>query len=330
MDDNEIKQMRNIFFPQMKMAEERLESASFILEREANVDAIPILSKAVDIAVKILLSFKKKPLGDFQENIKSLEEEYKKEGLFDKETIESFNSLYEMNESYMSEIELEYDDNAIKSIFEKAENFLGKTYKFLRTQLITPKERMIKRRTKKILIASGIFISSLVVVFFLVNLIINKLGPKHGLLAHYYNNINLKEPVIVERIDNKIDFRWGPSRPHYEINDEFSVRWEGRIEIDKSDNYTFYIKSDEGVRLFLDDEIVIDTWLNKDRMIEHSGDARLRKGFHKIRLEYYFHQRHADIKLLWSSNSFKKRIVGSKVLFPPPELNILGSSPKNL
>jgi len=58
--------MRKIIFQQMKMVEERLESASFILEREANVDAIPILSKAVNIIVRILLSFEQKTLGNFE------------------------------------------------------------------------------------------------------------------------------------------------------------------------------------------------------------------------------------------------------------------------
>ena len=322
MIDNEIKQIRKITFRQMKMVEERLESASFILERDANVDAIPILSRAVDMTVRILLSFKQKPLADYQKNIKSLEEEYKEEGLYDKETIETFHLLYEMNEKYKNEIELDYDYRDVKNIFDKNENFLGKTYKFLKTQLRTPKERMIKKRVMKTFLVSGTFIISLIVLFFLVKLGINTFGPKHGLLVHYYNNIDLREPAVVERIDKKINFNWGPMSPHSEINENFSARWEGRIKIDKNDDYTFIIVTDEGTRLFIDDKIVLDTWSLEERLLEHSGDIRLRKGFHKIRLEYYFNQRHADIKLQWSSNSFKRRTVGSKALYPPPVQNV--------
>ena len=70
MENNEIKNIRKIIFPQMKMVEERLENASFILDKADNMDTIPILFKAVDINVKILLSFKQKPIDDFQKNIK--------------------------------------------------------------------------------------------------------------------------------------------------------------------------------------------------------------------------------------------------------------------
>ena len=103
MDDKEIKQIRKIIFHQMKTAEERLESAAIIIEREANVDAIPILFKAVEITTRTLLAFKQKPLGGYQENINSLQQTFKKEGLFDEETIKSFHSLYEMNNFPLSD-----------------------------------------------------------------------------------------------------------------------------------------------------------------------------------------------------------------------------------
>lgn len=325
MDDNEIKKIRKTIFPQMKMAEERLESASIIIERETNVDAIPILFKAVDITLKALLNLKQKPPGDFQENIKSVEDNYKKEGLLDEATKKSFHSLYEMNKNYKSEIELEYDEDVVKSIFDKAENFMGNSYKFLKTQLTTPKERLMKKRAKKILLAGSILVGSFIIIFFLVKFGINIFGPKHGLLAHYYNNINLKSPAAVEKIDGNIDFLWGDASPHPRITGKFSARWEGRIKIEESGNYTFFIDSDEGVRLFLDDDMIIDTWLDKNRQVENSGDVYLTEGFHKMKCEYYFNRQHAHIKLLWSSESLKKRTVKSKVLYPPSELKALES-----
>jgi len=286
------------------------------------VDTIPILFKAVDITLRILLSLRQKPISDFQKNIKSLEETYKKEGLWDKGTIDLFLSLYEMTERYKNEIELEYDESAVKKIFEKTENFLAKTSKFLKDQLTTPRERRIKRKVKKILVLSGISIGSLVVIFFLVKFSISKFGPKHGLLAHYYNNINLEGDATVEKIDKQIDFAWADLSPQKNIIGDFSVRWNGRIKINKNDNYTFTILSDEGVRLFLDGKIVIDTWSIEDRTMENSGNIDLRKGFHTIKIEYYFNQRHADIKLLWSSRSFERKVLGTKFLYPPMELNI--------
>jgi len=308
---------RKIIYNQLKKAEEKLESASLINERETNVDAIPILFKAVDIIMRTLLAFKKIPLGTYLQNLNALEDAFKAEGLFNKESIELFRFLYQMNESYMNEIETEFDENIIKKILEKTEDFLDKSYKYLKTQLATPKEIKIKKRIKKIIIAFSTAIAIGIIIFFLIKLGKNIFGPKHGLLAHYYNNIHLKGQPAVEKIDKKINFTWGNASPQKNIGHAFSARWEGIIKIDTDDQYTFYIVSDEGVRLFIDDKIIINTWKAKNRMMENSGNIKLKKGFHKIRLEYYFNQKFADIKLLWSSRAFKKRLVSSKFLFPP-------------
>jgi len=318
MNDNELKNTRKIIFNQIKIAKEKLESATLISERETNVDAIPILFKAVDIIIRTLLTLKKKSLGNYHQNINSLEEEFKEEELFDKESIDLFRSLSKMNESYMNEIEIETDENTVKKILDKTEDFLDKTYKYLKTQLATPKEIVIKKRIRKIVIASSAALALAVIIFFLVKLGMNIFGPQHGLSAYYYDNIQLKGQPAVEKIDKKINFMWGSSSPQKNITGDFSVRWEGRIKIDTDDKYTFYIVSDEGVRLFIDDKIIINTWTTKNRMMENSGTIQLKKGLHKIKLEYFFNQKQADIKLLWRSSAFKKRTVGSKVLFPPP------------
>jgi len=316
MDENKYKQLRKTMFHHLKMAEKRLETASLILEREVYVDAVPILFKTVAAAIRILLQFKQKPIADFQENIKSLENELKEEKLWDKNTIKLFHSLNKLNKKYIAEIEFECDGNAVKNIFEETNNFLARTRKFLKIQLSTPRERIIKKRVKKIFLFGSIFISSLLIIFFLITPGINKFGTKHGFLAHYYNNIYLEEPAAVEKIDEEIDFVWGSFKPHKEIKGKFSIRWEGRIKIDKSDNYNFYVLSDEGVRLFLDEKVLLDTWSAQTRTMNNTCNVTLEKGFHKIKLEYYFNQQHADIKLQWSSSSFKKTIVRNKFLYP--------------
>lgn len=318
MDENKVKQLRKTMFHHLKIAEERLETASLILEREVFVDAVPILFKTVASTTRILLQFKQKPIADSQENIKSLENELKEEKLWDKNTIKLFHSLNELNKKYITEIEFKYDKNSVKNIFEETNNFLARTRDFLKARLTTPRERIIKKRVKKIFLFGSIFIGSLLIIFFLIKLGINKFGTKHGLLAHYYNNIYLEEPAAVEKIDEEINFVWGSFKPHKEIKGEFSIRWEGRIKIDKNDNYNFYVLSDEGVRLFLDEKAILDTWSAQTRTMNNTCSINLGKGFHKIKLEYYFNQRYADIKLLWSSDSSKKRILINKALYPIP------------
>lgn len=299
------------------MAEERLESVTFLLEREAHTDAIPILFKVVDTVVRTLLSFKERPLEDYQKNVKLLEEEYTKEDFCDKDTLLVFLSLLEMDESYRNELDSKFDESTVKNVFDKTEDFLAGAKKYLKNQLTTSKEIKIKRKAKKILIPTGILIASLLIIFLLIKVGMSEFGPQHGLSAYYFNNTKLREPAAVKKIDKKIDFVWGDLNPQKNIIGEFSVRWEGKIKIDKSDTYTFHIRSDEGVRLLLDDGMVINTWKKKKRERDHSGKVELNQGLHKIKLEYFFNQRHADIKLFWSSGSFNKRIVESKALYPP-------------
>ncbi|MEZ4825360.1 MAG: PA14 domain-containing protein [Bacteroidia bacterium] len=87
-------------------------------------------------------------------------------------------------------------------------------------------------------------------------------GP--GLPGAYYNDPELDldgEPVF-ERIDSVIDFRWGNSSPHSSITkDYFTVRWQGEIQSIYEDEYTFYIRSDDGARLWIGDSLVIDNWV---------------------------------------------------------------------
>ena len=252
-----------------------------------------------------------------RDSIKSLEEAYRGEKLTDAKTGEFLDSLSKMAENYKREIDLKYEESELSSVFEKARDFLTRTEKYLKNKLTSPGEKIIQTRVRRILAFASISAAALVVLFFLVRLGLDKFGPEHGLLARYYNNINLEGPPVVERIDREINFGWGGSPPKPKMSSQFSVRWEGRIKIDRSDNYIFYINSDEGVRLFIDDRPIIDTWSAENRTMENSGEAMLKTGFSKIRIEYYFNQRFADIQLLWSSGRFKQRRVSKKVLYPP-------------
>ncbi|MFW6124202.1 MAG: PA14 domain-containing protein [Acidobacteriota bacterium] len=316
MNKEKTKQSRQILFHHLKTAQERLGTASLILDREIYEDAVPILFKSVADIMQVLLQLKNMPAQDVQKNLQSLEKELIEEKIWHKNTINLFYLLNDLNKKYINETEVECDKDDIKNIFQETENFLNKTRKFLKAHLSTPRERIIRQRIKKIFLISGISMGSLLIVSYLINQGLNKFGEKHGLLAAYYNNTHLEEPPAVEKIDKNIDFIWGRFKPHKKIKGAFSVRWEGKIKIDKSGHYTFYILSDEGIRFYLDDKMTLNTWTSQTRTLNNSYRTYLEKGFHKIKLEYFFNQRHADIKLLWSSDFFKKRIIESKVLYP--------------
>lgn len=68
--------------------------------------------------------------------------------------------------------------------------------------------------------------------------------------------------------------------------DHFAVVFEGYIKMDETGTYTFYTYSDDGSRLFIDDELLIDA--DGDHSLTYYyGSTILEAGYHKIRVEYF-------------------------------------------
>jgi hypothetical protein len=141
-------------------------------------------------------------------------------------------------------------------------------------------------------------------------------GNGTGLTGNYFNGQNFETPVF-SRIDPTIDFDWGNGSPGTGINaDGNSIRWLGKIEPRYTGEYTFYITSDNGRRLWINNQLVIDKWLN-DWDIEYSGVITLTAGQqYDIKLEYFENNGGANCKFSWSSASQPKEIVPKNQLYP--------------
>lgn len=130
-----------------------------------------------------------------------------------------------------------------------------------------------------------------------------------GFVAEYFDNKTLTGPAIVTRSETAIDFDWGSSSPDPLIpNSEFSARFT------KTDNYSagvyeFKIITDDGVRLFIDDQLILNRWLPQNT--EFTINKLLTAGDHTIKLEYFENFGEAKIKL----NYLK---VGSLAPLPTP------------
>src|ERR1041385_3700987 len=87
-------------------------------------------------------------------------------------------------------------------------------------------------------------------------------GTGDGLTGNYYNGMNFETPVL-SRKDNTINFDWGTGSPDPVLQaDAFSVRWTGQIQPKYSETYTFYLNSDNGRRLWINNQLVIDKWID--------------------------------------------------------------------
>lgn len=85
-------------------------------------------------------------------------------------------------------------------------------------------------------------------------------GSQNGLKGEYFNNRNLEGTPALTRIDSQLEFDW-PWAPGDGVNvDDFSIRWTGYIQSDKSFDGWLGLSSDDGIRMWIDDQLVIDNW----------------------------------------------------------------------
>jgi alpha-L-fucosidase len=89
---------------------------------------------------------------------------------------------------------------------------------------------------------------------------------------------------------------------------------EGYINIKQDDLVSFYLASDDGSRLYIDEDEIInhDGSHGSD---EKTGAALLKKGMHKIRVEFFQGVGGIDLRLSYSTTAIKKQVVPAQVLF---------------
>ncbi|MEC4983518.1 MAG: PA14 domain-containing protein [Oscillatoria sp. PMC 1068.18] len=141
-------------------------------------------------------------------------------------------------------------------------------------------------------------------------------GKGKGLVGEYFDKSNFTNSVLT-RIDETVNFDWDRGSPDNQIaEDTFSVRWSGKVQPRYDENYTFYTNSDDGVRLWVNGELLIDNW-TVHPTTEDRGQITLEAGeLYDLKLEYYENKIHSNIELLWSSASQLKEVVPTAQLYP--------------
>lgn len=137
-----------------------------------------------------------------------------------------------------------------------------------------------------------------------------------GLTGEYFDNQDFTV-LKVTRTDPTVNYNWGDGSPDPSVGAEsFSVRWTGQVEPQFSETYTFYANTDDGVRLWVNNQLVIDQWWDQ-ATTESSGTITLVAGQKvNIKMEYYDSRLTAVAQLSWSSPSQPKEIVPANRLYP--------------
>lgn len=151
-----------------------------------------------------------------------------------------------------------------------------------------------------------------------------------GLRADYYEDTDFRT-FILTRTDPQINFNWGdPGGPDPAVGDDnFSARWTGEVEAGYTETYTFYPKTDDGVRLWVNGKQLVDSWETVPIYpIEHSGTIDLVAGnTYSIVMEYFESTANAIAELRWESPSTPKQLIPQAALALPIKAG--SSNPRN-
>jgi len=110
-------------------------------------------------------------------------------------------------------------------------------------------------------------------------------GEENGLKGEYFNNKELSGKPELTRIDKRIEFDWGSESPSEGIDrDGFSVRWRGKLSLPENVN-GMCLTTDDGVRVFIDGEPVLDSWYNRGPTTDQISLKGGRS--YNITIEYY-------------------------------------------
>lgn len=133
-----------------------------------------------------------------------------------------------------------------------------------------------------------------------------------GWRGEYYNNSGLQGSPVLVRDDPGINFNWstGSPQPGVVNSDFFSVRWTRNLNLNAG-RYRFDAATDDGVRVWVNNILIIDRWINQP-ITSVSGEISIAGGTTPVRMEYYDHTGYAQAHLGWT------QLSGTT---PPPSTN---------
>jgi len=126
-------------------------------------------------------------------------------------------------------------------------------------------------------------------------------GTSAGLKAEYFNNREFKGDPALVRTDTAINFNWGSLSPAKEVNeDNFSVRWTGKLKAPESGKYALGWRSNGPVRIWIDGNLYLEETTNRrTRNVLKEFDFEGGRSY-DLRIEYQENNNpNASARLVW-------------------------------
>lgn len=122
-----------------------------------------------------------------------------------------------------------------------------------------------------------------------------------GLTGTYYDDRDFGSVPSLHRVDERVDFDWGGGSPASGMDDnDFCVIWMGFISPPTDGSYRFIGYCDDGVRIWVDGQLVVDHWTDAGAEDKVTRDILLEAGRdYSICMEYYENGGDAQASLRW-------------------------------
>jgi hypothetical protein len=138
-----------------------------------------------------------------------------------------------------------------------------------------------------------------------------------GLQGDYYSGLSFGT-FVTTRIDASVNFSWSGSPVANVPADNFSVRWTGAIVAPVTGIYTFSTVSDDGVRLWVGNQLLVDNWTDHPATTNTSGGVSLQGGQrYAVKLDYYEHTDGAVMQLMWAYPGQSTQVIPQSALTTP-------------
>lgn len=113
-------------------------------------------------------------------------------------------------------------------------------------------------------------------------------GGGNGLTAQFYNNMTLSGTSALTRTDPNVHFNWNGGSPGTGVNaTQWSAKWTGTLTPPATGTYTFSLTSDDGSRLFVNGQKIIDNWRDQASTTETGTVSLTANQPAQIEVDYY-------------------------------------------